>query len=112
MKQVYGIVLSARLQLGKQALWVGLVNSGEEALASALEQTKRVYGDLAWVPTLTTSMQLTEQLVGLEAKTEEVRDKNWVMATIIQNKDESLLAAMDGYLSEPEKLFIKDKISA
>lgn len=106
MKKIFSICLVAKLQLGRQSLWTGVAESGEEALKIATEQATLAYGDLAWTALMTNIVELK-----IEAPQTPIfdKDKNWVLSTIIDNKDIGLFSAMEKYLTMPEKMFINDK---
>lgn len=111
MKKIYSILLVAKLQLGRMTLWTGLAESGEEALTTATETANRIYGDLAWAPMLTNIMDIKIEIPTQSPLPVFDKDKNWILSTIIENKDIGLFSAMEKYLTLPEKKLINDKAS-
>ena len=108
--KVFSILFSSQLQPGKQSLISVACNTSEEAYAAATETVKKSYGDFLWTPTLATIID--SKVNGVDAVTvaEPIKeDKNWLLKTIVDNKDKTLFMAAERYMSQPEISFIKDK---
>lgn len=76
----------------------------ESAIAAGLLEVNAKEGDLDWRALLSNQIDVS---VDLE---KEKQSKNWLLSTIISNKDKSLLRSAKKYLTDPELKLIKDKI--
>ena len=115
--RIYSIVFQAMMAPEKIALYTTCkATSPEEAMKMAKESIVKINGDLMWKELLANAVDYPD-IKSEVVKTETVdtietikETKNWALQTVIKNNDKKLLTALTPYLSEPEKLFIKDKI--
>ena len=105
------MVFESQLNPGRLALVSTKEETSEQAYISALEMTKKTYGDLLWMPKLATTIDIDTSSGTTSTITKEVDfDKNWAMKTIIDRKDLLLFNAMTPYLSEPERKLLEEKL--
>jgi len=100
----------------RMAMYSAVAPTIQEAYETGLKQLLEEQGDLAWRPLMQTAIDVQvevpttlslSKLTDVEVSKENT---NWLLHTIIKNKDTVLLNASKAYLTKPELLFIKDKI--
>ena len=81
--------------------------SMEAALINGMERINREQGELQWKQSIVNVLDIKLP----EVNVEEVKaSKNWVLNTIIHNKDSDLYGAMIKYMTEYEKEYTADKL--
>jgi len=86
-------------------------NNFEDAKRKGLASLILSGGDLGWTPVVHQKISIDVNKV-LTEKKEEIVDltENWLLKTIVDNKDTKLFNASKKYLPKHSQLFINDKI--
>lgn len=114
--KIFSILYASQIAPGKQAMSTTNAVDIAEAYRNTLTSVKELYGDLMWMPMLTTTLDTAvvdsknELIPSTVMALDELKDsKNFLMKTIIDNKDETLFRASEKYLNQSEIQFIKNK---
>jgi len=97
-----------------------VANTFELALANAKAMAIKEHGDLGWEFTLVSSIEINidnikkdimkEMIPRQEVVKQPELDLNWLMKTIIDGKDMDLFEVSKKYMSEPQILYITEKV--
>lgn len=98
--KIYGIVYESQLQK-KEAIYLIPASNSNEANSKGLEQLINELGDLIWKP---------KMMAVLSFEQEPIKDKNYLLKCIIDNKDKNLLQVGKKYLTDYEIKYVEDKI--
>ncbi len=116
--EIYSILLQSTnpTQPGKVFLTTTLAPNFNQALMNATHKAIESNGDLNWkfIVHNTLPVQTAPIVKAPEVKPQQDTAKmteNWVMATIIKNKDSTLFEVCKQYLTEPEILYITSKLN-
>ena len=124
--KVFSILFQSVISPSRIVLFTSVVDTAEEAHKQATEMIIKEHGDLMWKPTIANYLDIIitpetkiepklQETVNKDMAIMETNDikrqtENWLMSIIIRNKDSALFEASKTYLSDPEKLFIEEKI--
>ena len=139
MKQFYSIVFKSTkaTQAPMLGQFLAVADDGSDAqvIQKGVENMVAQIGDKGWIPHLVGKIpaqideskkevlpevsNVEEKKISLDEeiakKQDEIADfkmtRNWVLNIIIDKQDNNLFTALGPYLTEPEKLFINDKLS-
>ena len=108
--KVYSIYYQSSLYPEKVALGSIIAEDQYKASSMGMEELTKQQGNLNWNIKLINSIDLNN--VKIPIKEEPIKEtKNWIIKTIIDNKDKKLKNAVKKYLTQNELLFINDKIA-
>ena len=116
--EIYSIILQSTKpeSKGKIFLSTTLAPSFQIAVDKAMAKAIEANGDLGWsfvvhnsLPVIQAPVKAPEVAKTIEEPMKET--KNWLLNTIIANKDTKLLKSCKQYLTEPEILYINSKLN-
>lgn len=124
--KVFSIAFQSVLYPDKIAMYTAINDTPIEAHTDGIKRVIKDFGDLMWRANMATAIEIqitpetriepqTNLLSNKEVSMMETNDikktsENWLMSTIINNKDNNLFSASKPYLSNSEILFIEEKI--
>lgn len=120
--KIFSIALNSVEEPVVKTLSTNVSETIEKAISKAVENSNKIFGNKTWVVTLSNGIDV--QLPQIDAlkkeidemneeflNEEEFLDKNWLLKTIIANKDKALLKASKKYLNKEDVLYINSKIT-
>lgn len=114
--EIYSILLQSTKQEtpGKVFLSTTLAPDFNQALVNATNKAIEQNGDLNWKFVVHNTLPVSQAPIIKAPEVKPQQDtakmtENWVMATIIKNKDSTLFEVCKQYLTEPEILYITSK---
>lgn len=120
--KIFSIALNSVEEPIVKTLSTNVSETIEKAISKAVENSNKLCGNKTWVVTLSNGIDV--QLPQIDAlkkeidemneeflNEEEFLDKNWLLKTIIANKDKALLKASKKYLNKEDVLYINSKIT-
>lgn len=108
--RVYSITYQSFLDPAKVYMFSGVFGTPEQAFATAEIELKQQNPGVILKPLMLNTLELPDVAEQQRPLIDEYKNsKNWVMKTIIDNKDLNLFTASSTYLSKEEKLYVFDK---
>lgn len=120
--KIFSIALNSVEEPVVKTLSTNVSETIEKAISLAVENSNKIFGNKTWVVTLSNGIDV--QLPQIDALKQEIKeisevvfdeeeflDKNWLLKTIIANKDKALLKASKKYLNKEDVLYINSKIT-
>lgn len=116
--EIYSILLQSTKpeSKGKIFLSTTLAPSFQVAINNVIAKAIELNGDMGWSFVLHNSLPVNQAPVKAPEVIKKVEEpmketKNWLLNTIIANKDTKLLKSCKQYLTEPEILYINSKLN-
>ena len=123
--KIFSIALNSVEEPIVRTLSTNVSETVEKAIASAVETSNKIFGNKTWVVVLSNGIDvqipqmdalqkeikdISKEIIEELGTEEEFLDKNWLLKTIIANKDKTLLKASKKYLNKEDVLYINSKI--
>lgn len=106
--KVFSIAFQSISEPTRTAMYSMVADDMANAYKMGLTRIIEEHGDLMWRPMMQTTIELDgnkkEKTISIDYT------KNWLLNTIISNKDKKLFSASKKYISKNEQLLIKEKI--
>jgi len=105
--KVISVAYQAMKSPGRMALFITKnADNKDAAISEGNLAVIKKEGDLDWKEVLVSQLDLGD----IDIETEK-QSKNWLLKTIIDNKDKKLMKYSEKYLTEPERKFISAKLA-